>query len=330
MKTRKLGSLEVSALGFGCMGISEFYGEADHAAGIKTIQRALELGVNFFDTADGYGHGRNEELLAEALQDTPRDQVIIATKCGMVRDKTNPMIRSLNTSPAYIKEACEASLKRLNTDYIDLFYLHRLDGVTPIEESMKALVELVAAGKIRHIGLSEVDADTIRCAHAIHPITAVQSEYSLWSRGQEQTVIPICAALNIGFVAYSPLGRGFLTGKITASTVFGENDFRHYAPRFAENNLKSNLQLVTQLERFAKDKNCSVAQLALAWLLAKEGAIVPIPGTTKVAHLESNVAAVKVELSSAEVAMLDRLTAEFQVHGERYPEQTMKQLNLIV
>lgn len=329
MKTRKLGTLDVSALGFGCMGISEFYGDPKREAGLITIRRAVELGVNFFDTADGYGYGSNEELLAEALKDTPRDKVIIATKCGMVRDPSNPTVRTLNTSPAYIKQACESSLKRLNTDYIDLFYLHRLDGITPIEDSMNALVELMAAGKIRHIGLSEVNADTIRRAHAIHPITAIQSEYSLWSRGQENAILPLCHEFNIGFVAYSPLGRGFLTGQITSSTVFGANDFRHYAPRFAEHNLASNLQLVTRLETFAKEKNCSVSQLALAWLLAKNNSVVPIPGTTKVAHLENNVNAVKVDLSSEDVSMLDKITAEFEVHGERYPEQTMKQLNLV-
>lgn len=329
MKTRKLGSLEVSAIGFGCMGISEYYGDADHEGGRATIRRALTLGVNFLDTADGYGHGKNEELLGEILQETTRDKVIVATKCGFVRSQTDPRSRSINTTPDYIKAACENSLRRLSTDYIDLFYLHRLDQKTPIEESMQALSELVRAGKIRHIGLCEVDAETIRRAHAIHPLSAIQSEYSLWSRGQEKEIIPVCEELGIGFVAYSPLGRGFLGGEMTSASSFGTNDFRHFAPRFEASNLQSNLELVTQLNKVAAEKNCTLPQLSLAWLLAKGETIVPIPGTKKIGHLENNVGAVNVELTRAEVEMLDKMTAAFEVQGERYPEQIMRTMKMI-
>lgn len=325
MKTRKLGQLEISAMGLGCMGMSEFYGPADHEAGLKTIKRALQLGVNFFDTADIYGRGTNECLLAEALNDTPRHQVMIATKCGIVRDEKNPTVCTVNTTPAYIKQCCNDSLKRLNTDYIDLFYLHRLDQTTPVEESMRALAELVKEGKIRHIGLCEVDADTIRRAHAIHPLTAIQSEYSLWCRTAD-AILPVCRELNIGFVAYSPIGRGFLSGEVQSSTPFGQNDFRHYAPRFNESNLKSNLQIIEYIKKTAESKQVTPAQLAIAWVLAQGNDIVPIPGTTKIKHLESNLGSLNIVFTKEELAYLNDMTNVIDVKGERYPAQSMKSL----
>ncbi len=322
-----LGKLKVSSLGLGCMGMSEFYGTTNHAESIQTIRKAYDDGITFFDTADVYGFGENERLIAEALGHV-RDKVVIATKCGIVRDKTNPMVRGVNGKPDYIKKACEESLQRLGTSYIDLFYLHRVDPATPIEESMTAMAELVKEGKIRHIGLSEVDAATIRKAHAIHPITAIQTEYSLWSRGPENDVIPTCRELNIGFVPYSPLGRGFLTGKIKSVGLFEQTDVRRYLPRFEEGNFKSNLEIVTGIEEMAKRKNCTPAQLALAWVLAQGNDIVPIPGTKRIQYLEENIASTNVKLDESDLEFFNNIAPVNIAKGERYAEATMKAFNL--
>ncbi len=327
MKTRKLGGLEVSVLGLGCMGMSEFYGETNWEESINTIHRAYDLGINFFDTADVYGFGDNEKLLGEAVKDI-RIKVIIATKCGIVRDKNDPSARGVNGKPKYIKKACEESLKRLNTDYIDLYYLHRIDPNTPIEESMQALADLVKEGKIRHIGLSEADTDTIRRAHAVYPVSAIQTEYSLWSRGPELDVIPLCKELGIGFVPYSPLGRGFLTGKIKASNLLDQNDFRRNLPRFQDENFKSNLQIVTRVEAMAKEKGYTPAQLALAWVVAQTDHIVPIPGTKRIKYLEENVATVSVNLSKREIEYLNEIAPIDVAKGERYAPAAMKAYNL--
>ena len=253
----------------------------------------------------------------------PREKVVIATKCGIVRDKDDPAKRSLNTSAGYIKQCCEDSLKRLQTDYIDLFYLHRLDGKTPIEESMQALKKLVEAGKIKHIGLCEVDENTIRCAHKIHSITAIQSEYSLWCR-EPEAIFPVCHELNIGFVPYSPIGRGFLSGKIKATTQFEKNDFRSYAPRFNESNLKSNLNIIDYIKTMAEKKKITPAQLAITWVLAQGNYIVPIPGTTKIKHLESNLDSLNIKFTHDELDYLNKMTKVIEIKGARYPEQAMK------
>lgn len=327
MKTRKLGDLEVSVLGLGCMGMSEFYGETNWEESINTIHRAYDLGINFFDTADVYGYGDNEKLLGEAVKDI-RDKIIIATKCGIVRDKSDPTARGVNGKPEYIKKACEESLRRLNTDYINLYYLHRIDSSTPIEESMHALADLVKEGKIRYIGLSEADADIIRRAHAIHPVTAIQTEYSLWSRGPEVDIIPLCKEIGVGFVPYSPLGRGFLTGKIKAPDLLDQNDFRRNLPRFQDENFKSNLQIVTRVEEIAEEKGCTPAQLALAWVIAQADNIVPIPGTKRIKYLEENVAAVDISLNKSEVEHLNEIAPINIAKGERYASSAMKAYNL--
>lgn len=326
MKKRKLGSLEVSTLGLGCMGMSEFYGETNWEESIKTIHQAYNLGIQFFDTADVYGYGDNERLVGSALNDL-REKVIIATKCGIVRDKNDPTARGVNGKPEYIKKACEESLKRLNTNYIDLYYLHRIDPNTPIEESMSALADLVKEGKIRYIGLSEADAETIRRAHAIHPVTAIQTEYSLWSRGPETDIIPLCKELNIGFVPYSPLGRGFLTGKIKAINSLDQNDFRRNLPRFQNGNFESNLQIVKCIESMAKDKNCTPAQLALAWVVARGNHLVPIPGTKRIKYLEENVFALDVQLSHSDIENLNIISPINVAQGERYTISAMKAFN---
>jgi aryl-alcohol dehydrogenase-like predicted oxidoreductase len=326
MKKRKLGTLEVSAIGLGCMGFTAAYGGQDEAQSIDTLRRAVDLGVTFFDTAEVYGPYDNEKIVGRALRGV-RDQVVIATKFGFrIGDEGIGFDRvmGLDSSPQNVKSVAEASLKRLGVDVIDLFYQHRVDASVPIEETVGAMADLVKAGKIRALGLSEASAETIRKAHAVHPIAAVQSEYSLWTRDPEADVIPTCRELGIGFVPYSPLGRGFLSGQIKSRADLGENDFRVNLPRFAEGNLEANLALVEAIQRLAEKRGVSAAQLALAWVLQQGEDIVPIPGARKIRHLEENVHAVELTLDATEVAGLAAVMAE--VRGERYGE---KQLALL-
>jgi aryl-alcohol dehydrogenase-like predicted oxidoreductase len=307
------------------MGMSEFYGTRDDVESTATIRRALDLGVNFLDTADIYGPFTNEVLVGRAIRDR-RQEVILATKCGIVRT-SDPRFRGVNGKPEYVRSACEASLRRLDVDTIDLYYLHRVDPTVPIEETVGAMSRLVKEGKVRHLGLSEASTQTIRRAHRIHPITALQSEYSLWSRDPEKDVLATCRELGIGFVAYSPLGRGFLTGQIRGLDSLSPNDWRRGAPRFQGENLQKNLELVRRVETIAHQKGCSVAQLALAWLLAKGEDIVPIVGTKRQKYLEENIGALQVALSSEEVSSIDEATPPNSVAGERYPAPMMDLLN---
>ncbi len=319
MKTRTLGpdGPTVPALGLGCMGMSDFYGSRDDAESLRTLDRALELGVTFWDTADMYGPFTNEELLGRALQGR-RDGVFLATKFGIQRDPDDPAKRGINGTPEYVRSACDASLQRLGTDHIDLYYQHRVDPDTPIEETVGAMAELVAQGKVRHLGLSEARADTIRRAHAVHPITAVQSEYSLWSRDIEDEVIPTLSELGIALVAYSPLGRGFLSGEIRSLDGLDEGDFRRDSPRFAGENFEKNLAVVDAVEALADEKDVTPSQLALAWVLAQGEHVVPIPGTKRVSYLEQNAAAADVVLTPEE---LERIGAALpEPVGERYDE----------
>ncbi len=325
MQRRQLGKMAVSAMGLGCMGMSEFYGPHDDAESLKVLHRAAELGVSFLDTADMYGPHHNEELLARFLQQCS-SPMQIATKFGIVR-KPGEYARTIDNSPAYARAACEASLSRLGVDCIDLYYVHRVNRQQPIEELMQALAALVAAGKIRHIGLCEVNADTLRRAHAVHPVTAVQTEYSLWTRDVEQEILPTCRELDIGFVPYSPLGRGFLTGSFSASTDFAEGDFRASLPRFEKDNARHNLVLVERVQALAAKVGCTAAQVSLAWLLSKGDNIVPIPGTRRLHYLEQNAAAVDISLSVAELTELESAVAELAVAGERYTAEGMKGLN---
>jgi aryl-alcohol dehydrogenase-like predicted oxidoreductase len=330
MKKRKLGnsSITVSEIGLGCMGMSEFYGDRDDTESLATLKLAVELGVDFFDTADMYGSGANEELLAKGLK-PHRDKITIASKFGIVRDPKNPQGREISGKPVYVKSACDASLKRLNMDVIDLYYLHRLDKTVPIEETVGAMAELVKAGKVRYLGLSEVSAATIQRAHKVHPITAIQSEYSLWTRDPEKEIIPLCEKLNIAFVPYSPLGRGFLTSKIQSLDSLDKNDFRRHLPRAEdENNLEKNLALVEEMKKMADEKHCTPAQLALAWVLAKSEKIVPIPGTKRRKYLEENLGAAKVDLSQDEVAKLNMIFKPEAVAGSRYTAEGMKSLDI--
>lgn len=327
MKNRQLGPLAVSSLGLGCMGMSEFYGQSDEAQAIATLHAALELGVTLLDTADIYGYGANECLIAKALQGR-RDQAIIASKCGIVRDANDPMKRGVNGRPDYIKSCIDNSLRRLNTDVIDLFYLHRIDPNVPIEDSVGALSEQVAAGKIRAIGLSEASAQTIRRANAVHPIAAVQTEYSMLSRDVETNgVLALCKELGIGFVAYSPLCRSLLTAK-PPQGEFSSDDFRQFLPRFSEQNRLHNQQIYDHVAAFARERRVSLAQLSLAWLLARYEQLVPIPGTRRINYLQENVAAYELNWGQKGWAELDRLLKPLVLHGERYPEEIVNYHNL--
>jgi aryl-alcohol dehydrogenase-like predicted oxidoreductase len=323
MKQRKLGSqgLVVSAEGLGCMGMSEFYGTPDEAEAIATIHRALELGVTFLDTSDIYGPHTNERLVGRAIADR-RDGVQLATKFGIVRDPGNPRARGVNGRPEYVRSAVEGSLQRLGVDHIDLYYQHRVDPDTPIEETVGAMAELVQAGTVRYIGLSEAAPETIRRAHAVHPITAVQTEYSLWSRDPEEEILPTLRELGIGFVAYSPLGRGFLTGQIRTPDDLEEGDFRRHNPRFQGENFQRNLDLVARVEEIAREKGVTAGQLALAWVLAQGEDIVPIPGTKRRRYLEENVAAVEIVLSDDDLARLDAAAPRGAAAGDRYPDMS--------
>jgi aryl-alcohol dehydrogenase-like predicted oxidoreductase len=322
MEHRKLGpeKLEVSAIGLGCMGMSEFYGSADEDEAIRTIHRALELGVFFLDTADMYGPFTNEKLVGRAIAGR-RDEVVIATKFGNVRGENGERL-GIRGDAEYVREACDASLKRLGTDHIDLYYQHRVDQDVPIEETVGAMAELVEAGKVLHLGLSEASPQTIRRAHAVHPITALQTEYSLWSRDPEHEILGTVRELGIGFVPYSPLGRGFLTGRFKSPEDFPENDFRRPHPRFQGENFDRNLQLVERVKELAEERGVEPGQLALAWVLAQGDDIVPIPGTTKVANLEKNVAATEIELTEEDLRRLDEIAPAGAAAGDRYADMS--------
>jgi len=326
MHSRQLGGLSVSAIGLGCMGMSEFYGATNETESIATIHRALDLGVSLLDTADMYGPFTNEELVGRAIRGR-RAQVVLATKCGIVRDQTNRTVRGINGRPDYIRQACDASLKRLGVDSVDLYQLHRVDPTVPIEDSVGAMADLVHAGKTRFIGLSEASAATLRRAHKVHPLASVQTEYSLWSRDAEDDILETCRELGIGFLAYSPLGRGFLTGQIKKFEDLANDDYRRFSPRFQGDNFQKNLDLVARIEEIARAKGCKASQLALAWVLAQGDHIVPIPGTKRRTYLEENLAALNVALSASDLARINEVAPRGAAAGLRYPEAMMQSVN---
>jgi aryl-alcohol dehydrogenase-like predicted oxidoreductase len=328
MKVKSLGSqgLVASPLGLGCMGMSEFYGARNDEESIKTIHRAIDLGITFFDTADAYGPHTNEELVGKAIKGK-RNKLTIATKFGIVRDPKNPTSRGVSGKPEYVKSSVEGSLKRLGVDVIDLYYLHRVDPNTPIEETVGAMSDLVKQGKVRGIGLSETSAETLRKGNSVHPIAALQTEYSLWSREPEDGILQTCKELGIAFVAYSPLGRGFLTGQIKKFEDLDETDYRRFSPRFQGENFEKNIQLVKKLEQLAAKKNCTTSQLALAWVLAQGDYIFPIPGTKRIKYLEENIGALNIQLSGEELKEIDKIAPKNIAVGTRYPENFMSSVN---
>jgi aryl-alcohol dehydrogenase-like predicted oxidoreductase len=328
MQARTLGgsTLRVSSLGLGCMSMSEFYGQSDEAESIATLQRAFDLGIDFLDTADMYGVGRNEELVGKAIRGR-RDRVVIATKFGIMRGEDGSRL-GINGKRDYVRSACEASLQRLGIEAIDLYYQHRVDPATPIEETVGAMSELVREGKVRFLGLSEASPATIRRAYTVHPIAALQTEYSLWSRDPEDEILPTCRTLGIGFVPYSPLGRGFLTGQIKRFEDLASDDFRRFNPRFQGENFQKNLDLVRRVQAIALEKACTPSQLALAWVLAQGDDVVPIPGTTRRKHLEENVGALAVALTAQDLARIDEVAPRGVAAGERYAPDGMRFVNL--
>jgi aryl-alcohol dehydrogenase-like predicted oxidoreductase len=325
MKKRKVGNLDVAAVGLGCMGMSDFYGRANDERSVRVIHRALELGINFFDTADMYGPFKNEELLGRALSGH-RDQAVIATKFGIERGADGSWL-GVNGKPEYVKAACDASLKRLGIDTIDLYYQHRVDPQVAIEDTVGAMAELVKEGKVRYIGLSEAGADTIQRAYAVHPVTALQTEYSLWSRDPEDTLLGLCRDLGVTFVAYSPLGRGFLSGAIRTIDDLDEDDFRKHMPRFQGANFQRNLELVDKIKEIANQRGCTAAQLALAWVLSKDDNTVTIPGTTSIERLEQNAVAADISLTSDEMDALDAVAPAGAAAGTRYDSRGMSAVN---
>jgi aryl-alcohol dehydrogenase-like predicted oxidoreductase len=328
MRVKPLGrqGLHATCLGLGCMGMSDFYGKRNNEESIKVIHRAIELGITFFDTADMYGPYTNEELLGKAIKGFAH-RLTIATKFGIVRDPNDPTKRGINGKPDYVQSSCEGSLKRLGIEQIDLYYLHRKDPATPIEETVGAMADLIKKGKICGIGLSEVSSETLRKAHAVHPVSALQSEYSLWSRDPEDGILDTCAELGIAFVAYSPLGRGFLTGGIKKFEDFEPDDYRRHSPRFQGENFEKNLQLVKKMEALAESKGCTASQLALAWVLSQRDFIFPIPGTNHIKYMEENVRALDVELTDEELEELDAIAPKGVAAGLRYPENMMGTVN---
>ena len=329
MKNLPLGTqgLMASQIGLGCMGMSEFYGDADESESLRTLHCALEIGVNLWDTSNAYGPHTNEILLSKILKDR-RNEVVLATKFGIVRDPNDPSKRGFSGKPAYCQQSCEDSLKRLGIDTIDLYYLHRIDPNTPIEETVGAMAELVKQGKVRYLGLSEASAQTLKRANAVHPISALQTEYSLWSREVEEEIIPTCRELGIGFVPYSPLSRGFLSGKIKSMDDFSPNDFRRISPRFQGDNFRKNVDLVEKIKELAQEKNCTPSQLALAWVLAQGNDMFPIPGTKRVKYLEENAAASDIKLTAEDLAIIEKISPQGVASGERYGEMGMSFVNL--